>query len=386
MAQIGGSAAYGRVESVTVSVEGAKAKTTKFTYKDEPRRTTVSAEGEPATIYDIAPDGSVLKWWNTEVPPEIENLSGSLYANKETSEAIEPGDYELLVQAFAAEGIASIQIIANGNQLVDEKTCEKTAETNCKTVEDPWVTNTGNWPPGILQLEVIVTSSLEGSQTVPNTESAKFWVNIPYTPPPDPEAEEPPTFEEVLHFREEFGLDLDLKGNEIAIDERIFNLIGDWNNPHTPTGEVARATMETWGVPLRAVDAAELEYRERYAAEAARLIPEWAEAHAQSTYAGYYIDQRQGGDNSCRLHQRQSIPRTLSTHRRNRRNSAWPHQHLRRAAKLLLQGTPRSVARGFGCPGWPADRGIDGLSGHRHGKQQGRSQDRRCRGNGIVPR
>jgi sugar lactone lactonase YvrE len=280
---------YSRVKSVTVSIEGGKAKTTSFAYKDEPRRTTVSPEGEPATVYDMAPDGSVLKWWNTQVPPEIENLSGSLYANRETAEAITPGDYDLLVQAFSVEGIASIQIVANGDQLVDEKTCEKTEETSCKTVEDPWVTNTGNWPPGILQLEVIVTDSFG------KTESTRFWVNIPYTPPPDPEAPEPPKFEDVLHFREEFGLDLDLKGNEIAIDERIFNLIGDWNNPHIPAGEVARATMGRWGVPLRAVDVAEMEYRERYAAEAARLIPGWAEAHAQSTYAGYYIDQRQGG-------------------------------------------------------------------------------------------
>jgi hypothetical protein len=105
-----------------------------------------------------------------------------------------------------------------------------------------------------------------------NTESAKFWVNIPYTPPPDPEADEPPRFEDVLPFREEF--DLDLKGNELAIDERIFNLIDDWYNPHTPTGEVARATDERWGVPLRAVDAAELEYRESYIAQAATSIPE----------------------------------------------------------------------------------------------------------------
>ena len=281
--------AYGRVESVTVSVEGAKAKKTTFTYKDEPRRTTVSPEGEPATIYDIAPDGSVLKWWNTAVAPEIENLSGSLYANKETEKPIEPGDYELLVQAFAAEGIASIQVVANGSQLVDEKTCEKTKETSCKTVEDPWVTNTGNWPPGILQLEVIVTDANH------NTESAKFWVNIPYTPPPNPEVEEPPTFEEVLHFREEFGLDLDLKGNEIAIDERIFNLIGDWYNPNTPPGEVARASDQRWGVPLRPVDVAELEYRESYIAQAASAIPAWAEAHAPSSYAGYYVSQREGG-------------------------------------------------------------------------------------------
>jgi len=279
---------YGRVESVTVSAEG-KSKTTIFTYKDEPRRTTVSAEEEPATVYDIAPDGSVLKWWNTEVPPEIENLSGSLYANRETVQPIEPGDYELLVQAFSGAGIASIEVVANGNQLVDEKTCEKSAETDCKTVEDPWVTETANWPPGILQLEVIATDS-NGQ-----TESAKFWVNIPYTPPPDPEAEEPPTFEEVLHFREEFGLDLDLKGNEIAIDERIFNLIGAWYNPQTPAGEVARATDERWGVPLRAVDAAELEYRAAYQEQASTAIPTWVESHAASTYAGYYLDERAGG-------------------------------------------------------------------------------------------
>ncbi len=289
---------FGRVKSVSVSVEGGKAKTTFFTYKDEPRRTTVSPEGAPITVYDIAPDGSVLKWWNKQEPPEIENLSGSLYANKETSAPVEPGDYELLVQAHSVEGIASIEIVANGNQLVDEKTCEQDYEkegTECQTLEDPWVTETANWPPGILYLEVIVTDSVEGTETVPNTESTKFWVNIPYTPPPDPEADEPPKFSEVLRFREEFGLDLDLKGNELAIDERIFNLIGDWYNPHTPAGEVARATDERWGVPLRAVDAAELEYRERYIAQAATMIPQWAESHASSTYAGYYVDQRQGG-------------------------------------------------------------------------------------------
>ncbi|MGN6814974.1 MAG: hypothetical protein ACTHK3_02675, partial [Solirubrobacterales bacterium] len=283
--------AYGRVESVSVSVEGAKAKTTTFKYKTEPKRTTVSPEGELATVYDIAPDGSVLKWWNTQLAPEIENLSGSLYANKETATPIEAGDYELLVQAHSAEpGIASIKIVANGNQLVDEKTCEVTETTNCKTFEDPWVTNTGNWPPGILQLEVIVKDRWG------NTESSRFWVNIPYTPPPNPEAPEPPTFEEVAKFREEFGLDLDLKGNEIAIDERIFNLIGDWYNPQTPAGEVARATSETWGVPLRAVDAAEMEYRERYIDQAATAIPKWVEANgAISVYAGYYVSHRDGG-------------------------------------------------------------------------------------------
>ncbi len=249
----------------------------------------MTSEGEPATIYDIAPDGSVLKWWNTQVPPEIENLSGSLYANRETSGAITPGDYELLIQAFSGEGIARIQVVANGDQLVDEKTCVKTAEVSCKTVEDPWVTNTRDWPPGILQLEVIVTDSYG------KTESARFWVNIPYTPPPDPEAPEPPRFEEILRFREQYGLDLDLKGNEIAIDERIFNLIGAWYNPQTAAGGVARATWERWGVPLRAVDAAEMEYRESYIAQDGPLIEQWGEEQAAGSYAGYYVAHSNGG-------------------------------------------------------------------------------------------
>lgn len=289
---------FGRVKSVTVSIEGAKAKTTYFAYKDEPRRTTVSPEGQPITVYDIAPDGSVLKWWNKQEPPEIENLSGSLYANKETEKPIETGDYELLVQAHSVEGIAKIQIVANGNQLVDEKTCEQNYEnevTECQTVEDPWVTETGSWPPGILYLEVIVTDSVEGTETVPNTESTKFWVNIPYTPPPNPEADEPPKFSEVLRFREEFGLDLDLKGNELAIDERIFDLIGDWYNPRTPAGEVARATDERWGVPLRAVDAAELEYRDWYLAADGPLIDQWGYTNYPGTYAGYEMDNAAGG-------------------------------------------------------------------------------------------
>jgi sugar lactone lactonase YvrE len=294
---------FGRVEWVKVydaTKENPAAKTTYFHYRNEPRRTTVTPEGAPITVYDIAPDGSVLKWWHKQEPPEIENLSGSLYAeeNRETSEPIATGSYELIVQAHSVEGIASIQIIANGNQLVDEKTCDQNYEnevTECEELEDPWVLETGNWPPGILYLEVIVTSSVEATETVPNTESAKFWVNIPYTPPPNPEAEEPPKFDDVLHFREEFGLDLDLNGNETAIDERIFDLIGAWYNPHTPGGEVARATDEKWGVPLSAVDAAELEYREAYIAHDDPIIEQWGTANDPSTYAGYYVDQRAGG-------------------------------------------------------------------------------------------
>jgi hypothetical protein len=282
------------VKSVTVDPAGKEeAKTTYFAYQDSPsRRTTVSPEGDPATIYDIGSDGSVLRWWNTPTPPELETLSGSLYQNKETPQAISFGDYSLSIKAHSAEGIASIEVIANGSTLVDEKTCEQkweTPERECQTVENLWVTNTGNWPPGILNLEILATDA-NG-----NVESTKFWVDIPYTPPPDPEADEPPTFEDVLHFREEFGLDLDLKGDEQAISERIFDLLGAWYNPNTPSGEIARATYERWGVPLRAVDAAELDYRDRYVSADVAMIEEWAEANHQNTYSGYYVDHRAGG-------------------------------------------------------------------------------------------
>ncbi len=292
--QVAYSETDGRVKSVTVDPAGEEpAKTTYFVYQDSPsRRTTVSPEGDPATIYDIGADGSVLRWWNTPTPPELETLSGSLYQNKETPQAITPGDYALSITAHSAEGITSIEVIANGSTLVDEKTCEQeweTPERECQTVENLWVTNTGSWPPGILSLDVIATDA-NG-----NVESTKFWANIPYTPPPDPEADEPPTFEDVLHFREEFGLDLDLKGDEQAISERIFDLIGAWYNPNTPSGEIARATYQRWGSPLRPVDAAEMEYREHYVATVGSMLEQWGNSVLPNSYAGYYVDNPDGG-------------------------------------------------------------------------------------------
>jgi hypothetical protein len=203
---------------------------------------------------------------------------------------ITPGDQSLEVEAYSPEGIASIKIIANGNQVVAEKTCE--SGSKCTTLEKTLNTETENWPPGILWLEVVVTETNE------LVSSRRFWDNIPYVPPAANPEIEAPTFEKVQKFREEFGLDLDLHGvphEERAIDERIHNLIHAWHEPGTAAGQVAQASSERWGVPLRAVDVAELEYRERYAAEAAKLIPRWAEEHAQSSYAGYYINQRQGG-------------------------------------------------------------------------------------------
>ncbi len=280
----------GRVKSVTVSIEGGKAKTTSFTYSEEPRRTVVTPESEPAVTYEIGVDGSVLKWWNAAKPPEIEELTGSLWVQRGEvhPEPISSGDQTLSVVAHSPEGISSIQIVANGSHLVEEKKCE---ESKCLKLEKELVTETESWPPGVLQLEVIVTDRLGQVST------ERLWDNIPYTPPQSESEElEPPTFAKIKTFREEFGLDLDLKGNEQAINERIFNLIADWHNPNTPEGEVARTSDERWGVPLRAVDVAELEYRERYIAQAATAILQWVTAHGLAgSYAGYYVNYRQGG-------------------------------------------------------------------------------------------
>ncbi|HEX5376365.1 MAG TPA: DUF6531 domain-containing protein [Solirubrobacterales bacterium] len=296
--QVAYDEADGRVKSVTVDPAGEEpVKTTYFAYQDSPsRRTTVSPEGEQATVYDIAADGSVLKWWNALKAPEIEVLSGSLYVQRGEihPEPITVGDHDLLVRAHSEEGIASIQLIANGDLLVDEKTCAQdysNEKTECVDEAMQWVTDTGSWAPGILQLEVIVTDSLSQAQV----SSERFWVNVPYTPPPAPGSADPPAFEEILRFREAHGLDLDLKGDELAINERIFDLLNAWYNPNTPAGEVARATEERWGVPLRPVDAAELEWRLQYWEQASTAIPAWVSTNASSSFAGFYIDERAGG-------------------------------------------------------------------------------------------
>ncbi|HEU4502878.1 MAG TPA: trypsin-like serine protease, partial [Nitrospira sp.] len=290
--EIAYEATYGRVKSVTTAIEGKNPKTTHFSWSDEPHRTTVTPPDAPATTYDIAADGSIFKWWNAKQPPVFDDVAGTLFQNRETSTPISTGVHNLVIQAHDEEGVASIQVIANNNQLVDERTCSYDPEkpTECVTETNEWVTETGNWPPGIVYLEVIATDRLGEAS------SQRFWVNIPYTPPPDPEAEEPPRFGDILRFREEFGLDLDLKGDELAINDRVFELMGDWNNPLTPAGEVARATNEKWGVPLRALDAAELEYRQSYVDQASTHLKQWVNSSGvENTYAGYYVDDRAGG-------------------------------------------------------------------------------------------
>jgi YD repeat-containing protein len=292
-AEIAYEATYGRVKSVTVSIEGGSPKTTYFTYEDLlQRKTSVTAPGVPVTTYEFAADGSMFKWWNTKKPPTIDDVAGTLHDNRETANPIAPGLYNLSVQAFSAEGITSVRMIANGNTLVSEQSCTQIPgpPVECEKLKDEWVTETSAWAPGIVYLEVIATDALGESS------AERFWINIPFTPEPDPEAEKAPTFSEILAFREDFGLDLDLKGDEEAINDRVFNLLGDWNNPGTPNGEVARATAASWGVPMRSVDAAEMEFRENYISRAASVIPDWsAQQGAIGDYSGYFVDHRQGG-------------------------------------------------------------------------------------------
>lgn len=127
--------------------------------------------------------------------------------------------------------------------------------------------------------------------------SKRFWVKVPYTPPPSPEEPSKPTFSEIKQFREEFGLDRDLNPatEQQQINNRIYDLLAAWSNPQTPEGEVARSSAEKWGVPMRPVDVAEMEYREWYIEADGPLIEEWGYSHYPSSYAGYRVNEAAGG-------------------------------------------------------------------------------------------
>lgn len=292
-----GSIAYhtdGRVKSVTVDPAGSEAaKTTYFDYSDEPRRTTVTPPGAPHVYYDIGADGSVFKWWNAEEPPTFE-LAGTFWDFREETEPIWWGAHWLEVQANDAEGIASIQVIANGSDLVHETSCDQDLEppeVECEDLISEWVTEAELHAPGHLNLEVLVTDWTGESS------SERFWVDIPKGPPPiAPGIAPPPKFRDIARFREEYGLEIVFPvENERELNKRIFNLIGAWHNPHTPEGEVARASWERWGVPLRWEDVAEMEYREWLYRTNAERIDQWVESASPSSYAGYYIDHAAGG-------------------------------------------------------------------------------------------
>jgi YD repeat-containing protein len=286
----------GRVQSVTVDPAGtAPAKETDFEYQDAPsRRTTVLPPDAPHITYDIGKKGDVFKWWNTVKPPTIEPLMGTLYDAREKA-AISAGDYYLTARAYSPEGISSIDIFVNGNQVVDEMNCEQDPgkpglECVSPLPVNEWVMETAEFTPGITWIEVFVTDRIG------HTASQRFWVNIPPPPPPSIGAPVPPKFKDIKKFREEYGLEVIFPvANEIELNERIFNLIGAWHNPSSPAGEVARASWERWGVPLRPVDVAELEYREWYVEVNGPRIRAWGEANHPNSYAGYWVDHRAGG-------------------------------------------------------------------------------------------
>jgi hypothetical protein len=103
--------------------------------------------------------------------------------------------------------------------------------------------------------------------------------------------EQPPSFVDVAEFRDQYGLDLDLGGDPLAIDQRIREILRAWHD-----GEpVARSSRWRWTVPMRAVDVAEMLYRNLYLQQAGDTISRWVEGHAAATYAGYYVEHSHGG-------------------------------------------------------------------------------------------
>jgi len=281
--------ALSRATAVTVDPAGEEgAKTTKFKYVDEPRETRVSGAGNPEVIYSIANDGSVFKWNYAAEPPKFASLGGTLWEHRNSTTPLTTGDQSFSATAESAHQIAEVQVLINGEVAAEEKACEDDPETpkhECQQVTLEWVTNTAAHPAGQLNLEVVATDFLG------NSVGEKFFATIPQQPESESEAPVEPTFENVKKFREEFGLDYESGRTESEITKLIFELLEEWKLEKP----IARWSEEEWGVPLRESEIKELEYRDQYIAQAAEAIPVWAESHAASTYAGYYVDELSGG-------------------------------------------------------------------------------------------
>jgi tripartite motif-containing protein 71 len=282
-----------RVKTVTVDPSGAEpAKTTYFSYEDAKLKATVEREGAPKVDYYFNELGAVFRMWHASEPPEVV-LSGSLWVNRESPSPIHTGLHNLEVQAESAHGIASIEVM-DGGTIVSEKFCSQDHEApgvECQSQVDEWVVETLGMAPGIHEIEVLVIDS--GGRTA----RQRFWINIPYTLPPSEEEEQRPTFSAVKNYRQTHGLDLDLNPitQEQLLNDRIYDLLGAWGNPGTEEGRVARYGSENWGVPMRAADITEMEYREWYIGINGELIDEWGEMHYPGSYAGYVLDAASGG-------------------------------------------------------------------------------------------
>jgi tripartite motif-containing protein 71 len=279
-----------RVTEVTVHVAGVEgSKTTHFWYGSEPRETKVWGGGVPETTYSIGEDGSVFMWSYAESPPKILSITGSLWGHRNDPSDVENKDQTLVVTAESPHEIASIKVIANGNSVVAEQTCKDESQPpkhNCDRPEPlEWITNPSEHAAGRLDLEVVATDFNEHST------AERFFVTIPQQPPPDPTAPERPNFTSIKLFREEFGLDRNNPLTNSQMNRLILELLYEWE-AQLP---IAMRSVEQWGVPLRAPEIAELEYRERYLNQAAEQVSAWAELHASASYGGYYVDQRAGG-------------------------------------------------------------------------------------------
>lgn len=100
---------------------------------------------------------------------------------------------------------------------------------------------------------------------------------------------------QIIRDRADEGLDLDLAGNKAAIVRRAKGLLAAWKRGDP----VARWTSEeeAFGMPLRAFEQTELEYRDVYRERFQDLVEEgdWVEKNAPHTYAGYELDYAAGG-------------------------------------------------------------------------------------------
>ncbi len=100
---------------------------------------------------------------------------------------------------------------------------------------------------------------------------------------------------QIISSRAYYGLDRDLGGNRTAIRHRAEGLLQAWRRGDP----VARWTYEeeAFGMPLRAAEQTELEYRDTYREHFQDMIEEgdWVAKNAPDTYAGYELDEAAGG-------------------------------------------------------------------------------------------
>jgi hypothetical protein len=100
---------------------------------------------------------------------------------------------------------------------------------------------------------------------------------------------------QIISSRAYYGLDRDLGGDRAAIRRRAQGLLDAWRRGDP----VARWTYEeeAFGMPLRAAEQVELEYRDSYREHFQDMIEDggWVTRNAPDSYAGYELDEAAGG-------------------------------------------------------------------------------------------